>query len=186
MTKCQKCGKPIVWKSNNAATWKSCSDWCISGGGGGAEVNRGRKDEAMSDKLKPCPFCGNEVESDNLDDDVMGKITCYSCDITMEASAVDNLVMRWNHRAEPAVDVWQPIETAPKDGTVIWVINGSMQRPVLAKFDEYYCHLTGETTPDWIVHSDPHERFMPRQYGSLVCPTKWQPLPNKPAAMEGK
>ena len=69
---------------------------------------------------------------------------------------------------------WQPIETAPKDGTVIlcnergWVYTAfwGMKTP-----DEYYYNQRSKT-PQWLSHNFPQE------------PTHWMPLPNPPKESE--
>lgn len=87
--------------------------------------------------------------------------------------------------AEPAeqhtarVPEWQPIETAPKDGARIWVINPVMDNPVIAAWGDYTT-LSGIKTKAFVVTHDPHERFMPTT-GNMVCPNRWLPLPATPA-----
>jgi hypothetical protein len=69
---------------------------------------------AMSKRVKriegilPCPFCGAEAAQPKYDFGIFN-VTCKSCLATASPSA-------WNARTEIQ---WQPIETAPKDGTEI-------------------------------------------------------------------
>ena len=64
-------------------------------------------------ELRECPFCGCD-SADYMPDRLMAPgadppVFCNEC----HASAMD--VSAWNRRA----DDWQPIETAPRDGTLI-------------------------------------------------------------------
>lgn len=69
----------------------------------------------MSEKLKPCPFCGGSNlklnirdESDTYYDDYRGIITCQSCTISLldtktyetEKDAEDRITAIWNKRAD--------------------------------------------------------------------------------------
>jgi hypothetical protein len=76
---------------------------------------------------------------------------------------------------------WQPIETAPKDGTVIRVRN-PMTRNDDMTLDAKWGHYTtplGREVMEWVLVKD-HDRFMPLRPGTLVIPTEWQPLPASP------
>lgn len=72
---------------------------------------------------------------------------------------------------------WQPIETAPKDGTRVWLANTQMDEPVIGQWDDYQSDFGGSVSKQWIVTHDPHERWTPLRYGTLVCPDRWMPLP---------
>lgn len=71
------------------------------------------------------------------------------------------------------MDKWRDIETAPMDGTVIWVTNSQMNEPVLAQFGLY------RGKPAWVLVSDP-DPYMPTPPGALVIPDRWQPLTAPP------
>lgn len=56
-----------------------------------------------NDKLKPCPFCGAEVEMSNYGFGVVGVITCQKCKTKFvipwgEAVEVKDLFDAWNRR----------------------------------------------------------------------------------------
>lgn len=65
---------------------------------------------------------------------------------------------------------WQPIETAPKDGTVILVCELEDDFVTIGKFNEG--HWNGV---DHGVHINS---------GLRIAPTHWMPLPDKPAEQE--
>jgi hypothetical protein len=81
----------------------------------------------------------------------------------------------WRHdlramlAAAPPVDGWQPIETAPRDGTSILAICASAYSPV-----------AGVTwwNEAWTHYSRPAEKW----HGGVVkwFPTHWMPLPQPP------
>ena len=61
----------------------------------------------MSDELKPCPLCGGPVLIHRRTDGQVDGIVCDECLLTLEAVDVcpewhtlDELVLRWNARAE--------------------------------------------------------------------------------------
>lgn len=61
---------------------------------------------------------------------------------------------------------WQPIETAPKDGTRIIVFRPKHDRHIRKVGEDYYASFTGRMA--W-AHSRPD-----------CQPTLWQPLPEPP------
>lgn len=78
--------------------------------------------------------------------------------------------------ATTAGEGWLDIKSAPKDGSRLWLVNQQMQEPVIGQWDDYRTP-TGKVIKGWIVTHDPHERFQPLRYGTLITPTHWQPLP---------
>lgn len=63
-------------------------------------------------ELLPCPFCGD----DDLTEDSLARIACETCGAT--APYGYKVKEAWNTRSTQwNTDGWQPIETAPKDGT---------------------------------------------------------------------
>lgn len=70
--------------------------------------------------------------------------------------------------AAPAAQAWQPIETAPKDGTRVLV----------------YCRYAGRLVAgaEW-RHSEPRAIQWEAVNGVIVTPTHWMPLPAAPAGI---
>ena len=75
---------------------------------------------------------------------------------------------------------WLPIETAPKDGTIIEVRNSCMDEPCRASWGEYRPpYNTNLTKIDWRTEFTPH-KFFPTPAGRLVCPEEWRPVETEP------
>ena len=63
---------------------------------------------------------------------------------------------------------WQPISTAPKDGTEILAKNGLMRKAVPVYWGIRQ-HPWGTASQQWVTRS-----------GDLVIPDVWMPLPQPP------
>lgn len=72
-------------------------------------------------------------------------------------------------------DGWFPIETAPKDGTVIRAKNECMDFTVLGKWDKYISRFNGRVTMEWVIEKD-EDKFTPLRRGTFFVPTMWQPV----------
>jgi hypothetical protein len=105
----------------------------------------------MGDKSY-CKIC---EELDSCIDDI-----CHGCAVTksdeshMPQGPAPKTEWILNH------DPWHPIETAPKDGTMVllWA-----SRHCVGNYRRIFC------APEWVSEE-----------GSPVEPTHWMPLPNKP------
>lgn len=62
---------------------------------------------------------------------------------------------------------WQPMDTAPKDGTRV-LVTGSRYLPVAAFYGVYHPNAKGK--PEWRVCPSGHR----------LDPTHWMPLPEPP------
>lgn len=75
---------------------------------------------------------------------------------------------------------WQPIETAPKDGTVIDVWLGDADAPEV----DFYCTFGTRRSPGWRWRQG---KFRPVHGIHVpvlgVQPTHWMPLPAPPAVL---
>ena len=118
----------------------------------------------------PCPFCGGN-DLDDRGDNAIGckNLACEAyIDIghSVGAEARAHVAARWNRRAaaRPDREGWQPIETAPKDGTSCIVYDGTVH---VAEFVEglgHWLSVGGDRGASW--------------------PSKWQPCPNPPSDHE--
>lgn len=73
---------------------------------------------------------------------------------------------------------WQPIETAPKDGTRVLCLNadtGEVRVGVRKLFSEQHFENTGRHWYEWFRN----EEFCPGHTWSIE-PTHWMPLPPPP------
>lgn len=117
-------------------------------------------------KLKPCPFCGcTEISaSGSLD-----LPECYACGATGPDNTIrENAGAFWNRRAS----AWQPIETAPKDGTRVLLTDGSAV--TIGDWDGDPKHFWAGEGPGWWTG------------GCFPGPwTHWAPLPALPGKAGG-
>jgi len=125
--------------------------------------------------LLPCPFCGGEPRM------VSGGpgctfIQCSICNASGDDGSEEYAVEKWNCRAAltaalPVIEraKWQPIETAPKDGTSILL------------FASDYPPLSYMGVGQW-AFADPDLGFVEGWFWPFaIRPTHWMPLPVPPA-----
>lgn len=101
--------------------------------------------------LRPCPFCGHAPELFNWCESF--EISCENDDCGVQVNAVEKtkelVAAQWN-----GPDPWQPIATAPKDGSLIQIWG-----------DGYFC------IGKW---------FNNAWFALATNPTHWMPLPKGP------
>jgi Lar family restriction alleviation protein len=110
--------------------------------------------------LLPCPFCGSaDVSFDG--ESYHSFVVCGNCEAKgpafscEETGIMDKAIVAWNQRG-----AWQPIETAPRDGTgIIGLFPYNPRRKIV--------WFTGGRWTDDGSHA-------------LIDPTHWQPLPSPP------
>lgn len=111
--------------------------------------------------LLPCPFCGGEAARETFGNRTVVHCPSLECAVSIEADYTDAsaAIAAWNGRASP----WMPIETAPRDGTRIHIINDRGQ--FIVEWEDDW----------WRVENG-------KMYASLRGdePTHWQPLPQPP------
>ena len=73
---------------------------------------------------------------------------------------------------------WQPIETAPKDGTRIDVWLGDASKDDLL----FYCHDGSKRSIDWYWKNGKFRPYMPGKHiaSCFVIPTHWKPISEPP------
>jgi len=96
----------------------------------------------MSDKLKPCPFCGsNEIVYDNCDLGSGKWYYCLGCGVQVKVSYKEDLEKKWNRRADNALalKIYEKIKDRipPKAGC-----NGC----IFCIYEDTYCVLFQEAT----------------------------------------
>ena len=113
--------------------------------------------------LLPCPFCGGTDLSIRTDlQSSFAHVVCGDCDAQGPPASFAEMLWEkedaaayWNQRS-----AWQPIETAPRDGTQILAIWPGNGRHGIVWFDR----------ARWTDDGD----------HSLIDFTHWQPLPSPP------
>ena len=106
-----------------------------------------------AEPVKRCPYCDDTGDVHSIDGEWRGTCKC-------PAGATP-------HTAPVLTEAWQPIETAPKDGTAILVSEGRFTHCVEWN-DEYEW---------WAVDDNKLGPFRLRG----TAPTHWQPLPPPPS-----
>lgn len=126
----------------------------------------------MAEKLLPCPFCGGRAERVDIEDSENAGGSCISCTKCQASSNVEfefkeNFVSNWNRRTtrRRVMAEWQPIETAPRNGTPVLLWKASTREHYVA------AKLNSANGPGWCT-PDGFEIFRA---------THWQPLPEPPA-----
>lgn len=80
-----------------------------------------------------------------------------------------------SHTEQEAAGKWFPIETACKDGSVVWLRNSQMERPVKGYWGEVGPRHQGGAYLNWVsVATGEGVGFFPA--GHLICPGEWSPL----------
>lgn len=132
-------------------------------------------------ELLPCPFCGGEAKLIYKDSTIICLANCGSLMCDHEVS--NSLISAWNTRA----DGWQPIETAPKDGTDILVnASDSLSGGLLSQinpniaYPAYWSEMRviQNNVGSW-MHDSVWRSSIDR-YLHYPFPTKWMPLPTPP------
>lgn len=79
-------------------------------------------------------------------------------------------------------DQWQPIETAPKDGTVVLVTNGkeSSFASWLTEDDIQDLDFEDDDLTEGFYEATDHHKHYDVFYFKFDQPTHWMPLPNPP------
>lgn len=122
--------------------------------------------------LKECPFCGEsdylEIRQD-IKRNIFWHVWCGLCRFgSNEHPNSHEAVRAWNARALPPVSEWQPIETAPRDGTPILIAG---QVPMAVTYEE--------GLPDWCPWAVIGASQVSIGARGL---THWMPLPSAPIA----
>lgn len=127
-------------------------------------------DQVPSKDLLPCPFCGKAAKVYGVN--LVGCVDTVGCGAQVDWGhfyGPDAVIAAWNKRAapEPAAE-WQPIETAPKDGTPIL---GLVMPPRMQ------ASLEGPRVVKWVGE---YGMWSMPGISGLTC-SHWMPLPKAPS-----
>lgn len=87
--------------------------------------------------LKPCPFCGYKNLELSRNEDDYYSIICPRCYVGTAIGERQETIASWNRRSEPVDnDPWQPIKTAPKDGSYVWLAKNGEVLPYMGYWDK--------------------------------------------------
>ncbi len=112
-------------------------------------------------ELKPCPFCGGAAKALHGAFSDYDEVQCQDC-------FAEALLFCWNSCATPSPQ-WQPIESAPKDGTAVLATSAHMTGS------------NGEPVAWAAVFDQERNRWVATWDGEpLNDATHWQPLPAPP------
>jgi Lar family restriction alleviation protein len=154
------------------------------------------------EELLPCPHCGGTNIVGPMYCEYSGDahkphtwIECEDCPAFMEVwtPEVADAIAAWNRRATAPsgakVPQWQPIETAPKDGTCIALGCVEDDDQAAVSTVGWWQEAAEDSIDDmgqdagFVDHGyqvfDPGRSFGNRQYPGIQ-PTHWQPLPAAP------
>jgi hypothetical protein len=118
-------------------------------------------------ELLPCPFCGAPARDDLLPHhNGPGWVQCSACECDQHMSDTrEEAVARWNTRT-PSPATWQPIETAPKDGTII----------LICGFSPDYFVADAKWDGGWGLFSPENDGYTEPCFAA----SHWMPLPLPP------
>lgn len=115
--------------------------------------------------LLPCPFCGGEAEIERIGDRRQSTVyACLFCGCRLETGEECLHGSAWNTRAD-LIPKWQPIETAPRDGTRIL----AYYRADDGIYDVLFDAEAGWVSQDYEITNFLHAAI-----------THWMPLPEPP------
>jgi Lar family restriction alleviation protein len=132
--------------------------------------------------LLPCPFCGS-LDVGYSAQDGHDFVVCNNCGAEGPFSCKTGIAA-WNQRTIP----WQPIETAPKDGTWVLLAGGECE------FNEESDNRKRVVTAQWTTEYRSNAGDLPIAdfgrwefayydsgvYGEYENPTHWQHIPSPP------
>jgi Lar family restriction alleviation protein len=126
--------------------------------------------DATTPNLLPCPFCGGTELSIRTDlQSSIAYVVCSNCDAQGPPASFTEMLWEkeaaaagWNQRS-----AWQPIETAPRDGTEIIVLSGKRVSAVISNGPDLACFSNEFEDEECLVW----------------FPTHWQPLPARPTPL---
>ena len=126
----------------------------------------------MTEKIEllPCPACGKTPHL-QFDPNRRYFVECMECDIYLYAytAYAPTCVRAWNDFVEATQPQWQPMDTAPRDGTKVVIAN----------------YAGGVDCMRWYIDDDGDACWMDGR-NEYYCDEKraigWMPLPPSPTA----
>jgi hypothetical protein len=130
----------------------------------------------MTDKLKPCPCCNHDAKAKIINGLWYIECTNGLCHLMSFGpyGTEEEAIKAWNTRA----DDWQPIDTAPKDGTMLLLWSMGIHLGSWRVDDGY----SGDKEPSWFDNSC--DSFTTGYSATPLNPTHWKHLPEPPTGEE--
>lgn len=167
----------------------------------------------MTDDLALCPFCGGKASFEQVEpkmygnarwtvgcnerenatgikghDEAAGAILCYAYQSLTTFATKREAAEAWNRRSSPSTAgrEWLPIESAPKDGTAVWLWCDD------AQYIGYFqaAEAAWDKTPgQWFLKAGVRPKAEHQRYTEIfgtyaydASPTMWQPIPAPPGS----
>ena len=137
-------------------------------------------------ELNPCPFCGGEATMNDRPYYQPGCKDVYCCSgLGLLFGTREEAIKAWNQRPSDRSGEWQPIETAPKDGTMVLMAGfwndksaAGVGAPAMTMASWSSVMSDGVSGYEW------YAQWLTPLASITITWTHWRPLPDPPAPEE--